>query len=111
MDMYVPNRCDVFYLNLHPQAGKEMSKLRPVVVLSPEEYNQKTSLAVICPITNQQKGYPFEIEIPKGYPVQGVILADHIKSLDWRTSGGDFICTLPSEVIDDVVAKICALIE
>ena len=79
---YVPQRGDVVWITLTPQAGHEQAGHRPAVVLSPAAYNGKVGLAILCPITNQIKGYPFEVLIPAGLAVTGVILADQVKSLD-----------------------------
>ncbi len=80
---YVPKRGDAVWITLNPQAGHEQAGRRPAVVLSPEVYNDKVGLAILCPITNKIKGYPFEVLIPAGLPVTGAILADQAKSLDW----------------------------
>ncbi len=80
---YIPKRGDIVWLNLTPQSGREQSGRRPVLVLSPKSYNQKVGLALICPITNQAKGYAFEVEITRGLRIKGVILSDHVKSADW----------------------------
>src|SRR4029077_6896441 len=79
----VPERGDIVWITLNPQAGHEQAGRRPAVVLSPIAYNRKVGLAVFCPITNQIKGYPFEVLIPAGLPVTGAVLADQVKSLDW----------------------------
>jgi mRNA interferase MazF len=80
---YIPARGDVVYLDFDPQAGREQKGRRPALVLSPIAYNRRVGLCVACPITNQVKGYPFEVAIPAGFQVTGVILADQVKSLDW----------------------------
>ena len=80
---YVPDCGDVVWITFNPQAGHEQAGRRPAVILSPAAYNGKTSLAIVRPITNQVKGYPFEVRIPHGLSVSGVILADQAKSLDW----------------------------
>ena len=79
---YVSQRGDVIWINFNPQAGHEQAGRRPAVVLSPGGYNGKTSLALLCPITNQVKGYPFEVVVPRGVEVTSVILADQVKSMD-----------------------------
>jgi mRNA interferase MazF len=81
---YIPARGDIIWLTFNPQAGHEQAGRRPALVLSPSEYNEKVWLAILCPITSQIKGYPFEVEIPDGLPVTGVVLADQGKSLDWK---------------------------
>ena len=82
--VYIPKRGDVIWISLDPQAGHEQAGRRPALVLSPEVYNAPAGLALICPISNQAKGYPFEVQIPAGLSVTGVILADQLKSVDWQ---------------------------
>lgn len=107
---YVPERGDVIWITLNPQAGHEQAGRRPAVVLSPAVYNGKVGLAILCPITNQIKGYPFEVLIPAGLPVKGVILADQAKSLDWRARDAELICTLPAETVAEVLQKLGTLL-
>lgn len=92
---YIPQRGDVVWITLNPQAGNEQLGRRPAVVLSPAAYNDKVDLALLCPITNQIKGYPFEVPIPDGLSITGVILSDQVKSLGWRARDAELICTLP----------------
>ena len=80
------------------------------MVLSPGIYNEKVGLAILCPVTNQIKGYPFEVLMPDGLPVSGVILADQIKSLDWRVRDAEWICTLPPRVVVEVLQKLGTLL-
>jgi mRNA interferase MazF len=108
---YVPKRGDVVWLHFDPQAGHEQAGRRPAVVLSPESYNQKTSLALFCPITGQIKGYPFETPLPPALAVRGVALCDQIKSLDWAARKAEFICELPEEILDDIMGKALALLK
>src|SRR5262245_10272388 len=108
---YVPKRGDVVWLHFDPQAGHEQAGRRPAVVLSPESYNHKTSLALFCPVTNQIKGYPFETLLSPGLPVRGVALCDQIKSLDWTSRRAEFVCQLPEETLDDVRGKALALLK
>ena len=107
---YVPQRGDVVWITLNPQSGHEQAGRRPAVVLSPGIYNEKVELVMLCPITNQIKGYPFEVIIPDGLPVSGVILADQIKSLDWRVRDAEWICTLPPRVVVEVLQKLGTLL-
>lgn len=107
---YVPKRGDVVWISLNPQAGYEQSGRRPAVILSPQPYNDKVGLALLCPITNQVKGYPFEVVIPSDQSVTGAILADQVKSLDWRTRNAEFICALPIKIISEVLQKISLLL-
>lgn len=111
MTEHIPDRGDVVWISLNPQAGHEQAGRRPVLVLSPLSYNEKVGLAIFCPITNQVKGYPFEVLIPPGSKVKGVILSDQVKSLDWRDRKAEFICKIPVEVTNDVLKKINTLIK
>jgi len=110
-DTYVPDRGDVIWMSLTPQAGHEQAGRRPVLVLSRSAYNQKVGMAILCPITNQIKGYPFEVEISTGYKVSGVVLSDQVKCLDWRVRKAEFICKLPQEEIIEVLKKLNTLIK
>jgi mRNA interferase MazF len=82
--LYVPERGDVVWIDFNPQRGREQAERRPALVLSPANYNGTVGLAVVCPITNQVKSYPFEVLIPEGLAATGVVLSDQIKSFDWR---------------------------
>jgi len=99
----------VVWITLTPQAGHEQAGRRPAVVLSPEDYNRKTGLATLCPITSQIKSYPFEVLLPAGLPVAGAILSDQVKNLDWRARNAELICTLPTETISEVLRKLVTL--
>lgn len=106
----VPERGDAIWLDFTPQAGREQAGRRPALVLSPASYNAKAGLALVCPITSQAKGYPFESTLPPGLPIQGVVLSDHLRSLDWRSRRAEFICAVPEAVLEDVTAKVLALV-
>jgi mRNA interferase MazF len=108
---YVPDRGDVVWLNFTPQNGHEQAGRRPAVVLSPQRYNQKVGPGIFCPITNQHKGYPFEVEIPAGLDVTGVILSDQVKSLDWRVRRAEYLASLPDTVINEVLQKLRTLLD
>jgi len=107
---YVPERGDAVWIMLNPQAGHEQAGRRPAVVLSPAAYNGKVGLAILCPITNQIKGYPFEVVLPSGLAVTGAILSDQVKSLDWRARNATFICRLPAPTIAEVLQKLTTLV-
>lgn len=107
---YVPRRGDLVWLTFDPQAGHEQAGRRPAFVLSPETYNRKTGLFLACPITSKIKGYPFEVPLPAGLPVAGVILADQIKSLDWKARKAELAAPTPKPVAEDVLALVLALI-
>ena len=107
---YFPQCGDVVWISLNPQAGHEQAGRRPVVVLSPRSYNSKTGLAILCPITNQVKGYPFEVLLPMGLPVAGAILSDQVKSLDWRARNAELIFTVPEKTMSEVLQKLGTLL-
>ncbi|MFA4945797.1 MAG: endoribonuclease MazF [Lentisphaeria bacterium] len=108
---YVPRRGDVVWLTFTPQAGHEQAGHRPALVLSPEPYNRKTGLAIFSPITSQVKGYPFEVKLPEGMKVAGVVLSDQVKSLDWRARGAAFCCAAPPQMVSEVLNKLGALLD
>jgi mRNA interferase MazF len=108
---YIPERGDIVWITFNPQAGHEQAGRRPAVVLSPKTYNGKVGLALLCPVTSQIKGYPFEVAIPDGLPVNGVILSDQVKSLDWKARNAEKACSLPDESIKKVLQRVKALIE
>ena len=107
---YVPERGDVVWLDFQPQCGHEQSGRRPAAVLSPRAYNSKVGLALFCPITSRIKGYPFEVAVPADCGLTGVVLADHVKNLDWIARRAEFICQLPAAVIADILARLTLLI-
>ena len=107
---YVPQRGDVVWLQFDPQAGHEQKGLRPALVVSSAAYNGKVGLALFCPITNQAKGYPFEIPLPPGMKATGVILADQVKSLDWRARSVRRIAAVPPAVVQAVLARLNLLL-
>ena len=107
---YVPERGDVVWLSFDPQAGHEQAGRRPAVVLSPSIYNRSSGLAIVVPITSQIKGYPFEVPIPPGARVSGVILSDHLKSIDWQARGAERIGQLPEETLTEALKKAALLI-
>jgi len=109
MVMYVPDRGDVVWLQFNPQSGHEQAGKRPALTLSPKAYNQKVGLAIFCPITSHEKGYPFEVKI-EGSKINGVILADQVKSLDWRKREAEFIVKAPISIVKEVIEILSTLI-
>ena len=108
---YCPKRGDIVWLTFNPQAGHEQAGHRPALVLSPEAYNRKVGLALFCPITSHIKGYPFEVHLPQGHQVSGVVLADQVKSLDWKARQTSFCSTLPNPTVHEVLNKLGTLID
>jgi len=106
----VPDRGHLVWLSFNPQAGREQAGRRPALVLSPLAYNVRASLALVCPITSQVKGYPFEVRLPEGLPIGGAVLSDHIKSLDWHARRATLISQAPPDVVDEVTARLAPLL-
>ena len=98
------------WIDFNPRIGREQAGRRPALVLSPAAYNGRVGLSVLCPITGQVKGYPFEVAVPEGLGVNGVILADQLKSLDWRRRNATIITRLPGETVAEVLRKIGLLL-
>lgn len=107
---FIPKRGHIVWIDFDPQSGHEQAGRRPALVISPAPYNEKIGLSLMCPITSQVKGYPFEVAIPKGLAVSGVILADQIKSLDWKSRDAEFTCDAPREVVNLVLEKLSTLL-
>jgi len=107
---YVPDRGHAVWLTLHPQAGHEQAGRRPVLVLSPAAYNRRVGLALLCPVTSQVKGYPFEVRLPDDLPLRGVVLSDQIKSLDWRVRRAEWLCRVPDHTVQEVLGKLWRLL-
>lgn len=108
--LYIPQRADTVWMDFSPQSGREQAGRRPALVISRREYNRRVGLVLVCPITSRVKGYKFEVPIPEELPVSGVVLADHVKSLDWRSRRTEFACHMPAEVLIRVVEAINELL-
>jgi mRNA interferase MazF len=107
---YVPDRGDIVWINFDPRTGHEQSGQRPALILSPVVYNRRAKLALVCPITSQVKGYPFEVVLPDKLDVSGVILSDHIRSVDWLARNAVYVCKVPENVLEEVLAKLDTLL-
>lgn len=107
---YVPNAGDLVWLTFDPQAGHEQCGRRPALILSPRAYNSKARLAIACPITSHVKGYPFEVALPPGGQISGVVLADHVKNLDWQARRIVFEAKAPEDIVTDVRERLRVLL-
>ena len=107
---YVPDAGDLVWLTFDPQAGHEQRGRRPALVLSPRLYNTKTGLAVMCPVTSQAKGYPFEVALPSSGKITGVVLSDHVKNLDWQARKAVFDSKASAEILADVRERLRTVI-
>ncbi len=110
MSVYIPDQGHLVWLTFTSQAGHEQAGRRPALVLSPHAYNGRVGLALCCPVTNRIKGYPFEVHIPDGLGMTGVILSDQVRCLDWRVRNVAFHSVLPVITLQDVLRKTHTLL-
>jgi mRNA interferase MazF len=103
---YIPKKGDIIWINFNPQSGREQMGRRPALVVSPNIYNRKVGLIIVCPITTKIKNYPFEVKIPDTLIISGVVLSDQVKSLDYQTREAEFVCKIPSETLAEVIMMI-----
>jgi mRNA interferase MazF len=110
---YVPERGDIVEIDFDPQVGYEQAKRRPALILSADQYNKRMGLAILCPITTKNKGFPWSVKIPDGLPVVGLVLSHQIKSFDWRERQAKFLCKLPPNcnVLEEVQEKFLTIFE
>jgi mRNA interferase MazF len=108
---YCPDAGDIIWLDFDPQKGRKQAEPRPALVLTPRAYNELTSLCMACPITSRSRGWRFEVPIPAGHPVAGVVIADHAKSASWEGRGAKFVCRAPEGVVVEVKERIAALLD
>ncbi len=108
---YIPERGDIVWLDFDPQSGHEQKGKRPALILSPQKYNEKTSLCICLPITSKIKNYPFEVLLPDKLPVKGVVLSDQIKSLDFDARNIKFACKAPLYILETVIKNVMLLID
>lgn len=106
---YIPERGDIVWIDFNPTRGHEQAKTRPALVVSPRLYNGNGTLALLCPITSQVKGYPFEV-LCSGNKVTGTILTDQVRSMDWHIRPVRFIERVKSSTLEEVLEKIALLV-
>jgi mRNA interferase MazF len=109
MARYIPDRGDIVWINFDPKAGHEQGGRRPAVVLSPKSYNRPAGLALLCPVTSRAKGYPFEVPLPEGGPVTGVVLADQLRSLDWPARQAELAGVLDTDTLVEIAERLWPL--
>ena len=108
--MDLPERGSLVWLHFSPQAGSEQAGRRPGIVLSAATYHRRSRLAIVCPITSQRKGWPMEVELPAGLPVSGVVLVDHIRSVDREARAMEVVGIAPASVLDEIDARLAPLL-
>lgn len=111
MRIVAPDAGDLVWLDFDPQAGHEQRGRRPALVLSPKAYNERSGLMLACPITSRVKGYPFEVALPSGGEISGVVLSDQVRSLDWEARLAAIAGAAPSDVLAEVREKVGALVQ
>jgi mRNA interferase MazF len=107
---YIPSQGDLIWVDFTPNAGHEQGGRRPGLVLSPQNYNRRVRLALVCPVTSKAKGFPFEVALPPDSPVVGVVLSDHIRSIDWRQRGAEYAGSVDAGILEQVVQRVEVLL-
>jgi mRNA interferase MazF len=108
---YLPDRHHLIWLDFDPQAGREQRGRRPALVLSPQRFNRLTGFALVCPVTSRSRGWRFEVLLPVGLPITGVVLADQARTLDWRDRSAEFVCAVPEQLTAQVIGKFRTLLD
>jgi len=107
---YVPEPGDLIWLTFDPQTGREHRGRRPALVLSPRIYNERSELAIVCPITSKMKGRMFEVSLPPGGRIEGAVLVNHLKSLDWKQRRAELAGKTDASVLEEVRERIRPLV-
>jgi mRNA interferase MazF len=108
---YCPDAGDLVWIDLSPTVGHEQSGHRPAIVLTPRQYNAPSGLCIMCPITSRARGYPFEVAIPPGYAISGIILVDQARSVSWEGRYVKMAGVAPVELLDEVRERLAALLQ
>jgi mRNA interferase MazF len=106
---FIPHRGDIVWIDFSPTRGHEQSSVRPALVLSAKTYNQKTGLMIVCAITSHSKGYPYEVQV-RGKKIEGVVLADQIRSVAWKEREASFVQVVSQSIINEVEEKLATLL-
>lgn len=108
--MALPDRGSLVWLDFTPHAGSEQAGRRPGIVLTTRAYHERSRLAVVCPITSREKGWPMEVKLPPGLPVSGVVLVDHVRSVDRAARAMEIVGAAPKELLDEIDARLAPLL-
>jgi mRNA interferase MazF len=108
---YCPDAGDIIWLDFLQQVGNEQAGRRPALVLSPQAFNELTGRCIACPITSRDRHWSFHVAIPDGHEVSGVVQTDQLRSASWQQRGSQFVCVAPVEVIEEVRARLKALLQ
>ncbi len=108
---YIPRKGDFISISLDPQSGHEQKGRRPALVVSTNLFNEKTGMAFICPITNTNRGFPFQVVIPAGFKINGVAMVDQVKSVDFKSRRAAFIDRAPDSLLSEVLGLLEAILD
>lgn len=108
---YVPRRGDAMWVDLDPRVGHEQSGHRPALVLTPARFNRRMKLAICCPITSRAQRTEFEVTLPDGIGVTGVVLAYQVRAVDWRARGTRFLARVPDDIVDNVLLMLDSILD
>lgn len=108
---YLPQRGDTIWIDLNPRVGHEQSGHRPALVLTPENFNRAMKLAICCPITSRAQRTEFEVSLPAGLGVEGVVLAYQVRSVDWRARGTKFLARVPDDIVENVLHMLDSILD
>lgn len=110
MATYIPRKGDLVALTFDPQSGHEQKGRRPALVVSNDLFNRHTGLALVCPITNTDRRFPFHVAVPDGVPVTGFVMVEQVKSIDYASRKASRIAEAPVELLDEILALLDACI-
>lgn len=108
--MYQPDRGHFVMMQFTPNAGTEQGGHRPALILSPKSFNIATGLVLACPVTNQIKGSPWEVPLPRGVGVTGAVLSNQVRSLDWIARGATFRSEATHDLLCEVLGRLEAIL-
>lgn len=108
MPRYIPRKGDFLTLSFDPQTGHEQKGRRPALVISNDLFNQHTGLAIVCPVTNTDRGYPFHLRVPDGSSLTGFVMVEQVKSVDYAMRRASFVERAPADFVEDVLALVDA---
>lgn len=110
MPRYAPRKGDFVTLSFYPQAGHEQKGRRPALVISNDLFNKHTGLAIVCPVTNTDRGYPFHLAVPGASKLTGFVMVEQVKSVDYGHRLAKFVERAPAEFVEDVLDLLAACV-
>jgi mRNA interferase MazF len=110
MPAQAPAKGDLIAVTFDPQAGHEQKGRRPALVISNDSFNQRTGLAIVCPVTNTKRDIPFHVALPAGATVSGFVMVEQVKAIDFRARRAQFIEKAPKTVVDEALSLLDAFV-